>query len=306
MVGQRSVMDRLQAITVFVEIAERGSLSGAAAALDISRAAASRALAALETWLGARLFHRTTRSLQLTAAGEHALIRFRAMVDLEHDLHSAIDRYSTSTSGHVRLTCSPSLAQSVMAAAVAEFVELYPGATVDLNVTDRSIDLVSERVDLAVRISNKLDGHLIARKLAVCRSVLCATPAYLARHGTPGEPADLTRHACLQHQFVGPRVWVLGDGENRIATPVSGAICANEATVLMAVVLADAGIALLPTYLVGPHLRSGALVEVLPEHPVEEMGIYGVYASRRRMPVVVRTLLDFLAEKLPREIGASP
>lgn len=296
-------MDRLKAITVFVEIAERGSLSSAAEALDISRAMASRALAALEAWLGARLFHRTTRRLQLTDAGEAALLRFRDMLDLEHDLRTALDGYSTTTTGHVRLTCSPSLAQSTLAAAVAAFVELHPGVTVDLIATDRAVDLVGERVDLAIRISNALDAHLIARKLAVCRSVLCATPAYVARRGAPAEPADLTRHACLLHQFVGPGVWVLGDADKRVATPVRGAICANEASVLLAAVLADAGIALLPTYLVGPHLRSGALVEVLPDHPAEDMGIYGVYASRRQMPVAVRALLDFLAERLGGEIG---
>jgi DNA-binding transcriptional LysR family regulator len=291
-------MDRLKAISIFVEIAERGSISSAAEALNVSRAMASRALAALEAWLGARLFHRTTRRLQLTSAGEAALVRFRGMLDLEEDLRSLLEGYGSATRGHVRLTCSPSLAQSILAEAVADFVRLHPGATVDLMGTDRPIDLVEERIDLAIRISNTLDGHLIARRLGVCRSVLCATPAYLARRGTPVVPEDLTGHDCLLHQFVSPGVWTLGKGEARIAVPVRGPICANEASVLLAAVEADAGIGLLPTYLVGPRLRSGALTEVLPVYPVEPMGIYGVYTSRRQAPGVVRALLDFLANRL--------
>lgn len=298
MVRERAAMDRLKAMSVFVEVAERGSLSAAAEALSMSRAMVSRALAALETWLGARLFHRTTRQLTLTAAGELALSRCRTMLDLEGDLRATLDDHRTAPAGHVRMTCSPSFAQSFLAAAVSDFVALHPGISVDLLTTDRTIDLIERRIDLAIRISNRLDANLVSRKLSTCRSVLCASPAYIAAHGTPGVPSDLANHQCLAHQFMGQNVWVLADGGDLVSVPVRSSLCANEASVLMAAVLADAGIALLPTYLVAPLLRKGALIEVLPAYPPAVMGIHGVYASRRQMPAAVRALLGFLAARL--------
>ena len=255
---------------------------------------ASRALAALEAWLGARLFHRTTRQLRLTQAGSDALPRFRAILAIEDELRATLDTHRTVVGGHIRVTCSPSFAHSFLAGAVVEFVAQQRGATVDLMVSDQALDLVEHGIDLAIRISNTLDSALIARRLSVCRSVLCATPAYLASRGTPTGPGDLAMHECLTHQFVGQNNWTLGDE----TVTVTGAICSNEATALLTAVEADAGIGLLPTYLVAPLLRSGALVEVLPEFPPAAMGIYGVYVTRQRMPAAVRALIDFLASRL--------
>lgn len=298
MAQSRAVTDRLKAISVAVEIADRGSLTAAADALDISRAMASRALAALETWLGARLFHRTTRQLRLTQAGSDALPRFRAILAIEDELRAKLDTHRTVVGGHIRVTCSPSFAHSFLAGAVVEFVAQHRGVTIDLMVSDQALDLVEHGIDLAIRISNTLDSALIARRLSVCRSVLCATPAYLASRGTPTGPGDLAMHECLTHQFVGQNSWTLGENAAAVTVPVTGAICSNEATALLTAVQADAGIGLLPTYLVAPLLRSGALVEVLPDFPPAAMGIYGVYVTRQQMPAAVRALIDFLASRL--------
>jgi len=298
MAQPRAVTDRLKAMAVVVEVADRGSLTAAADALDISRAMASRALAALEAWLGARLFHRTTRQLRLTKAGTDALPRFRAILALEHDLRVTLDTHRTIVGGSIRVTCSTSFAHSFLAGAVAEFVAQYRGVTVDLMVSDQALDLVEHGIDLAIRISNTLDPSLIARRLSVCRSVLCATPSYLAARGRPVRPLELAMHECLTHQFVGQNNWTLGEGDAAAMVPVTGAICSNEATALLTAVQANAGIGLLPTYLVAPLLRSGALVEVLPDFPPAAMGIYGVYRSRQQMPAAVRALIDFLASRL--------
>lgn len=301
MAQPRAVTDRLKAIAVAVEIADRGSLTAAADALDISRAMASRALAALEAWLGARLFHRTTRQLRLTQAGTEALSRFRAILTIEDELRATLDKHRTAAGGHIRVTCSPSFAHSFLAGAVVEFVAQHRGVIVDLMVSDQALDLVEHRIDLAIRISNTLDSALIARRLSVCRSVLCATPAYLASRGTPTHPSDLAAHECLTHQFVGQNSWTLGAGDGAVTVPVSGAICSNEAAALLTAVQGDAGIGLLPTYLVAPLLRSGALVEVLPDFPPAAMGINGVYTSRQQMPAAVRAFIDFLADRLAGE-----
>ncbi|MEH6413479.1 LysR family transcriptional regulator [Pseudomonas sp. CGJS7] len=290
-------MDRFTAINVFVQVAERGSLTAAADALSMSRAMVSRYLAELEDWLGARVLHRTTRRISLTPAGEAALARCRSILELGEDLRAALVDPGDAPHGQIRITCSTSFGLSHMAAAVADYVARYPGTAVDMLLIDRAVNLVEQRIDLAIRISGELDPGLIARRLSLCRSLLCATPAYLRTHGLPQRPEDLAAHNCLTHHYVGRSLWRL-HGEGRIATvAVSGNLSANEATALMQAVRADAGIAMLPTYLVAPRIVSGELAVVLPAYAPEPMGIYGVYASRRQMPLIVRSFLDFLAAR---------
>lgn len=290
-------MDRMTAIAVFVEVAERGSLTAAAEALDMSRAMVTRYLSELERWLGARMFHRTTRRISLTAAGEEALSRCRQMLELGAELEGLGEHGDAPPHGQLRVTCSTSFGQSQLAAAVAAFVARHPGVRVDLLLLDRSVNLVEERIDLAIRIAHELDPNLIARPLAPCRSVLVASPAYLHAHGAPQQAEALVRHQCLTHHFVGRGVWQLQRDGRQIAVTVAGGISANEASVLLAAVLADAGIAMLPTYQVAPLLRTGALVQVLPEYDIAPMTLYGVYASRRQLPSRVRGFLDFLAQR---------
>lgn len=291
-------MDRITAMNVFVEVAERGSLTAAAEALDMSRAMVTRYLAELEEWLGARLFHRTTRRINLTSAGEQALERCRRLLELGAELQAVVGEDADAPPhGQLRITCSTSFGQSQLAAAVADYVARFPGVRVDMLMADRTVNLIEERIDLAIRITHELDPALIARRLSVCRSLLCATPAYLAARGTPLRPEDLARHDCLTHHFVGKSLWQLRRGGRDIAVAVGGSISANEASVLLQAVRAGAGIAMLPTYQLAPLIRSGELTVVLPDYEIPPMGIYGVYASRRQMPTLVRSFLDFLSER---------
>ena len=293
-------MDRFTAMTVFVEVAGRGSLTAAADALDMSRAMATRYLAALEEWLGARLLHRTTRRLSLTPAGELALERCRRMLAIAEETKQALADDGVPH-GQIRLTCSTSLGLSQMASAVADFVRRYPGTAVDLVLADRAMNLVEERVDIAIRIARTLEPGLIARRISVCRSVVCASPDYLARRGRPQRPEDLDTHDCLSHHYVGRSLWQFHKGGQTVGVAVHGPISANDATVLAQAVRAGAGIGLLPTYLVAPMLLGGELVALLPDYALDEMGIYGVYLSRRQMPLAVRVFLDFLAERFGEE-----
>lgn len=295
-------MDRLTAMKVFVETVDRGSLTAAAEALDMSRAMATRYLAELETWLGARLLHRTTRRIGLTSAGEQALERCRALLELGAELQASVgERSGAAPQGQLRITCSTSFGQSRMAAAITEYVAHHPGTRIDMLLLDRTVNLVEERVDLAIRIAYELDPNLIARRLSTCRSLLCASPAYLQARGVPLRAEELTTHDCLTHHFVGKSLWHLRRDGREIAVAVGGSISANEATVLAQAVRAGAGIAMLPTYLVAPLVRSGELVPVLPDYEIPPMGIYGVYATRRLMPALVRSFLDFLSEYLGEE-----
>ena len=290
-------MDRMTAINVFVEVVERGSLTAAAEALEMSRAMVSRYLAEVERWLGARLLHRTTRRISLTGPGEAALLRFRQILAIGDELHGELATDNPEPHGLIRVTASVSFGQIHLAAAVADFVKRYPLTRVELLLVDRVVNLVEERVDIAVRISRAIDPALIARRLAPCRSVLCAAPSYLAERGAPATADALAAHNCLTHHYVGKSVWHLQRDGRAIAVAVGGNISANEASLLLEAVRAGAGIAMLPTYQIAPLLRSGALIEVLPDYQVEELGIHAVYASRRQLPTIMRSFLDFLVDR---------
>ncbi|WP_094807025.1 LysR family transcriptional regulator [Bordetella genomosp. 2] len=290
-------MDRLKAMQVFVEVVDRGSLSAAAQRLDMSRAMVSRYLAELEAWVGARLLHRTTRRLSLTPAGAETLPRCRRMLDLMGDMHEAVAAPDAEPRGQLRVSVSLSFGAAQLAGAVADFVDRYPGASVDLQLVDRIVNLVEDGIDLAVRITNELDPNLIARKLAPCRSAVCAAPAYLKAHGTPARPEDLVKHNCLTHTHFGKSLWRFRRDAEWVDVPVSGSITANDALLLARTAVRGSGIAMLPTYLAGPEIAAGRLVPLLTGTPPEELGIYGVYASRRQMPLILRTMLDFLAER---------
>lgn len=191
-------MDRLTAMRVFIDIAERGSMSATADALDMSRPMVSRYLESLEAWLGVRLLHRTTRRLALTAPGEAALKACRDMVALADDMRAQAGE-AGEVQGRLRLTSSPSFAEAQLTAAVVDFQALYPRVEIDLVMLDRTVDLVQDRIDLAIRLTNRIDEGLVSRQLAICRSVLCASPGYLARAGSPQVPADLAAHRCITH-----------------------------------------------------------------------------------------------------------
>ena len=286
---------------VFVTVVDLGSQSAAADHLDLSRPVVSRYLAELEDWIGARLLHRTTRKLSLTAAGAETLPRCRQLLELCGDMQAAVSEPDDAPRGLLRLGVSTSFAQAQLAQAIAEYVTRYPLVTVDLQVLDRTVNLVDERIDLAIRTSNDLDPNLIARRLTVCRSVVCATPAYLLAHPAPHKVEDLARHNCLTHAYFGKSLWHLEEGGEHISVPVHGNITANEASTLLRVTLAGAGVAMLPSYQAGDYIRRGELVRLLPDAEPRHMNIYAVYASRKHMPSALRSLLDFLVQRFPEE-----
>ncbi len=290
-------MDRMTAIAVFVETAERGSLTAAARALDMSRAMATRYLAELERWLGVRLLHRTTRRIGLTTAGESALVRLRQMHELSQDLRAGLAADNAQVQGAIRLGAPISFGVAQLGAAVADFLGRHPGARFELLMSEQRVNLVEERIDLAIRIAREIDPSLIARRFSVCRSVVVAAPAYLQARGTPRGPEELVAHNCLTHHYFGRERWQFQHAGRSLEVPVGGNISSNEATTLLAATLAGAGIALLPTYQAMPAVRSGALIALLPGHEPPVQGMYAVYASRRQMPAVVRSFLDYLGER---------
>ncbi|TFF09069.1 LysR family transcriptional regulator [Pseudomonas sp. BCA14] len=294
-------MDRLQAMRVFVTVVDLGSQSAAADHLDLSRPVVSRYLAVLEDWVGARLLHRTTRKLSLTAAGSETLPRCRQLLELCCDMQAAVSEPDEAPRGLLRLSVSTSFGQAQLADAIAEYVKRYPLVTVDMQMLDRTVNLVDERIDVAIRISNDLDPNLIARRLTVCRSVVCASPAYLLEHPAPQKVEDLARHNCLTHSYFGKSLWHFEEGGEHVSVPVQGNITANESSTLLRATLAGAGVSQLPSYQAGDYVRRGELVRLLPQAEPRHLSIYAVYASRKHMPSALRSLLDFLVLRFPDE-----
>lgn len=296
-------MDHLSAARTFVEIADQGSLTRAAEALDLSRAMVSRHLEGLERWLGARLLHRTTRRVSLSEAGQEALPRLRQMLELAADVQAITGARRTDPAGKLRITTSLSFAVPHLTDAIADFQSRYPRIETELLTVDRAVDLVGERIDLAVRITNRLDEGVVARRLATCRSVLCASPAYLKRRGRPERPEDLKAHACITHSFGTRAEYRLRQAGRLSTVSVKGPLSSNETFVLRQAALAGAGIAMLPTYAVGDELARGALVRLLPDHEPEPLGIHAVFLSRQHQPQPLKLLIDFLAERFGGDVA---
>lgn len=294
-------MDRLTSARVFVTVAERGSLTQAADQLEMSTAMVSRYLVALEDWLGARLLHRTTRRVTLTDAGQLALPSCRRLLDTAEDVKLIAGNLSQEPRGRLRITSALSFAEAQLAPALVEFQQRYPQVKIALSTTDQGVNLVAEQIDLAVRISNTLEPTLIARPLAICRSVLCASPRYLKENGTPQRAEDLKQHRCLVHSLVSATQFRFKVGTEIVEPAVDVGFSTNETAILRRAVLAGGGIGILPTYYVSEELHRGELVGLLPEHALDTMGVHAVFLSRQHQPLALRLLVDFLAQQFGGE-----
>ncbi|MCO4203003.1 LysR family transcriptional regulator [Aeromonas taiwanensis] len=291
-------MDRLTALRVFVCVVEQGSLSGAGEKLEMSRAMVSRYLAELERWMGARLLHRTTRRLSLTGPGEEALNRARAMLALGDEMEQLAVRGDDAPKGQLRVTSSYSLSDALLVKAANDYLGRYPGTAIDILLLDRTVNLVEERIDLALRITNDLDPNLVARRLGTCHSVVCASPAYLARHAPPQQVQDLALHNCLTYTYFGKSLWEFQGPHGPESVPVSGNLSANISNLLLSATLDGAGISLQPRYSVQSHLESGALVPLLSQWQPKRLGVYAVYGTRKQMSPLLRSFLDFLVARM--------
>lgn len=289
------------AMRVFVTILDGGSQSAAADQLGLSRPLVSRYLAELETWAGASLLHRTTRRLHLTAAGLEVLPRCRQLLELAENLRNAVGLPDDTPHGRLRITANRSFGQSQLALAVADYVKLHPRVEVDLVLLDQVVHPMDERIDLAISLTEDIGPNLISRRLSTCRLAVCAAPHYLAEKSAPKRVQELGTHNCLTHAYFGKTRWDFELDSGPVAVAVCGNISANDATTIVQAALHGAGIALLPTYLAAPLIRSGQLVALLPDAKPRELGIHAVYAARKNMTAALRSMLDFLSHRFGPE-----
>jgi DNA-binding transcriptional LysR family regulator len=293
-------MDRFVSLRAFVAVVNTGSFAAAAAKLGLSRAMTTKHIQTLEETLGARLLNRTTRRLALTEAGRafHARSE-RILADLE-EAEAAVGDATAIPKGLLRVAAPMSFGVLHLSAAIADFMGECPEMAVELLLNDRTVDLIEEGVDVAVRIGRLSDSTLIAKRIAPARMAACAAPEYLARHGTPATPDDLVKHACLEYTLAARgQEWGFVNAEGHSKTVrIAGPLKANNGEVLMAAALAGRGIARLPTFMTGAHLAAGRLVRVLaPAWQPEDLAIFAVYPPTRHLSAKVRRFVDFLGDR---------
>ena len=290
-------MDRLNSMSLFVAVVNSGSFSAAADKLDLSRAQVSKAVAQLEAHLGSRLLNRTTRRISLTDIGRIYYERCTGILQEINELEDMAGDQAGRLRGRLHLSAPTSFGIAHLNPLITEFVQRHPEVQISLSLTDRLVNVVEEGFDLVIRIAELEDSSLIARKIAPCKRVFCASPEYLQQHGTPKVPQDLAIHPCLMYSNeLKPDTWILQGPGGTESVRVNGPVCADNGDILKSAAVASLGVTLLPTFIVGDALKAGQLRQVLADYCPPEIAIYAVFPSRRYLSAKVRAFVDFLAQ----------
>lgn len=293
-------MDRLKQIEAFVSSATRGSLSAAARAESVTPAIIGRRLDALEARLGVKLLLRTTRKLTITFEGQAFLENCQTLLNDIANAEAAVSLGSIRASGQLRVSAPSGFGRRHVAPLVGDFMQANPDVTVNLDLSDRLVDLLNENIDCAIRIGELTDSSLISVRLGEMRRMVVASPAYLVAHGVPREPVDLATHNCLS--LGQQRGWVFRNAQSgEVDTlKVSGSFECNDGAVLHEWALAGKGLAWRSLWEVGQDLKEGRLTSVLDAWQAPPMGIYAVFPQRRHLPLRVRLFIDLLKETYSR------
>lgn len=292
-------MDRLTGMTVFARVAESGGFSAAARRLNMSTTMVSNHVQALEAHLSARLLNRTTRKVSLTEVGQAFYERcIRILADLDEAERAAGELQSTPR-GTLRLYTSSNMVRFI-GPIVAEYLSLYPEASVELATGERLVDLVEEGIDLAIRSTPVPSSSLIVRNLATWRHILCCSPAYLETHPAPKSPADLAHHNCVRYtHYPFGDDWRFAHVDGGIASVrVSGNLISASGDVLRLAALRGQGIFLAPSFVIGDEIETGKLVPLLPDFRPVEFSISAIYPTRHHLSAKVRGFIDLLALRI--------
>lgn len=297
-------MDTLRALEAFVHSVELGSLSGAARALDTTQPTVSKLVAGLERSLGVRLLRRSAAGLSLTEEGQRFHERARRVLEDYGDAVSDAREGLHQPRGLLRMSAPVTLGQRHLNAMALEFLALYPGIELDLLLDDRFVDPLEERIDVSLRVGGPLPPDLVARHLGTWPRVLVASPGYVAARGKPRKPQDLLAHDYLRYGAGDDGVLLQGP-DGALTVSVRSRYRVNNAVAMLDSVLGGAGISLQPTWMVAEPLAQGRLVRVLPRHSGPAQEVHLLYAPRRQLPLRVRVLVDFLAERVAKLPGAT-
>ena len=293
-------MDRLQAMHLFVRVAELGSFSAVAQQMGLARSAVTRQIAALEQHLGIKLMVRSTRRLMLTSAGAAYLEKCRVILNLVEAAETGVAEERQTPRGMIRISLPLTYGLMRVAPILLDFARRYPEVQLDMDYTDRRVNLIEEAIDLSVRITSRLGATEIARRIGSSQLQAVASPAYLAEHGMPRHPSDLIHHECLSYTTTAEskQTWSFDVDGVLTAYPIRARIYSNNGEALNDAVERGLGIALQPDFIIERSLQSGKVVTILTEFPLPELGIYAMLPSNRQVPYRVRVLMDFLADQL--------
>lgn len=297
-------MNNLTEIATFVSVVEAGSFTAAAEKLGLSRAAVSKSVSRLEYRLGARLLNRTTRTLSMTEAGATLFHRSRQGLAEIEEAALEVNHLQSEPRGTLRISGPVYFGARHLAPVLSEYLATHPAVEAHVQLDDHLIDIVEEGFDLAVRVTVLEDSSLVSRRLAPCRSVVCASPDYWSRNGVPTRPEDLVTHNCfIYSNLPSPNIWrFLDSGGDEVAVQVRGNLRFNNTEMACAAVLQGIGVVQVPTFYIGNELGEGSLVPVLTEYRVpREASVYAVYPAREHLPPKVRSFIDLLAKRFGPE-----
>ena len=288
-------MDRISAMRAFITVVDEGAFARAAERLDTSPQLISKYVSQLEQHLGVRLLNRTTRKVHLTEAGSRYYQRASQLLDDLDDMESQLGDMQGQAQGLLRISAPVSFATQHLAALLCDFQKAHPAVGIDVQLNDRKVDIVEEGFDVALRIGHLKSSSLIARKIAPVRLLMCASPQYLAQHGTPTSPDDLQQHRYLHYSYM------KSDSSLNIHQRLKDAgreqqwnIISNNGDILIKAAIEGAGITIQPSFISGADIAAGRLHVILPEYEPEPMGLYAVYAHRQLLASKVRCFIDFM------------
>ncbi|MBY0612542.1 MAG: LysR family transcriptional regulator [Beijerinckiaceae bacterium] len=297
------MIEFLAACRTFSRVVEAGSFTAVAREQNTTQPTISRQIAMLEAHLGCRLFHRTTRALTLTDDGHVFYDHARRMADTASEAENAVGRRKGRPSGTLRLACAAVMGRLHILPRLPKFLDAYPDVAVDVVLGDAFIDLVEERIDLAIRVGELMDPNLVARRIGTTRRRLLATPGYLARFGAPDSPADLKKHDCVIYGgLTTGATWRFSNAKATLDVQVRGRVRVNTTEGLRSAILSGVGIGVAPSWhFVDKEIETGRLVALLPDFEPSPHPIHAVYASRRFVSPAVRAMIDFLADEFARD-----
>jgi DNA-binding transcriptional LysR family regulator len=294
-------MKMLTEMAIFVQVVDCGGFSAAARQLGMTTSAVSRHVARLEAHMGGRLLQRTTRSLSLTELGQQVHAGSARMLACAREVQALAGSYGERPTGVIRVSAPVVFGQLWLAPRLPGFLERYPAVDVHLTLTDRTVDLIEEGADLAIRITREMVPGLAARRLCAVDYLLVASDEYLERHGVPATPDDLPRHrcVCLLHNEI-ERQWSLQRGEQVVTVTVPGRLSINHSGAVMASVEAGGGIGLVTDFAAQPSLAAGRVRRVLPEwkmHSQHQRSVHAAYIAGRHIALKIRAFIDYLVEQ---------
>ncbi|HIF54886.1 MAG TPA: LysR family transcriptional regulator [Methylococcaceae bacterium] len=297
-------MDKLVSMQVFVSVARRGSFAGAARELGISRAMATKHIMSLERLLSTRLFNRTTRSLHLTEVGVTYLEKCQQILVDVDEMEAAVTQLQVEPRGILKISAPPVIGSTHIAPAIAEFLKMHEGLSVEIILKGSQADIIDEGIDIGIFLGELADSTLVARKLARSPLVVCGAPAYFERYGVPEHPDELYQHSCLVNWAIPPyNRWKFSGEWGEKDIKVTGRMESNVADPIRIAANRGLGMAMLPHYIVGRDIEKGKLRVVLEQYSIAPLEIHAIYPHRKYLSAKVRHFLDFLQDWMPNRVG---